>query len=302
MKKVFFIGMLSILLVSTVVYAGFHFGMKGAVKKQTKKVDENVKEEKEMEEQFQETKRELREAEQEKASGNANVGDVRSGKTFSKTGSTGLTGTMPAQSLSDANETISEGYYEATTLSEVDEHLAAANIKKDVVIFGFTGTHGTHELPDTGQYGDYTDTWGEDSDYNPTASSPSYTISGDELTVTDNITGLIWVRDADGPGCNDGNTSTWTVAITFCEDLDFAGEDDWRLPNVRELMSIVDYGKDSAPRINPIFTNTASSYYWTSTTYVPSPPAVWTVDFADGVVDYRSKTISRYVRAVRSGP
>ena len=67
------------------------------------------------------------------------VGEVKTGSTFfagavaEKTGS----GT---QTLSDASEVVAAGYYAATTLSAVDAHLAAENIKKDVVIFGITGT------------------------------------------------------------------------------------------------------------------------------------------------------------------
>ena len=48
---------------------------------------------------------------------------------------------FPTRTLSAANETVQEGYYAATTLSAVDADLAIGNIKKDIVIFGFTGTH-----------------------------------------------------------------------------------------------------------------------------------------------------------------
>ncbi len=47
---------------------------------------------------------------------------------------------FPTRTLSAANETVQEGYYAATTLSAVDADLAVGNIKKDIVIFGFTGT------------------------------------------------------------------------------------------------------------------------------------------------------------------
>ena len=52
-------------------------------------------------------------------------------------------------------------------------------------------------------------------------------------TVTDNCTGLIWQKDSG----NDGNPLRWCSALAYCENLDFGGHDDWRLPNVRELQS-----------------------------------------------------------------
>lgn len=157
------------------------------------------------------------------------------------------------------------------------------------------------ELPDTGQYGDYTATFGEDSDYNFTASSPSYTDNGDG-TVTDNLTGLMLVKDGNSAGCNNGNTLTWEQALTFCEELNFAGYTDWRLPNVKELESIVDCGTFN-PAINTLyFLNTKNSNYWTSTTFKPNTGYAWVVVFNNGYVNITNKTNSYYVRAVRGGP
>jgi len=312
MKKMIFIFSMVSILLASITYAGLNFGIKGAVKKRTKKVDEKVKEEKETEEEFQE-------AEQEKATGDANVGDVRAGKTFSKTGSTGLTGTMP--NIGQENftpttsaQTISEGYHDGTGEVAGDADLVARNIKKGVTIFGKLGTcEGGHELPDTGQHKCYNNTeeiacpsegqdfYGQDANYNSPASSPSYTDNGD--TVTDNITGLEWVKDATSTGCFSGSKMPWEVALSSCANLVYAGHDDWRLPNVKELMSIVDYGS-SSPAINePPFANTKlDNYYWTSTTYVPGGSVAWLVSFDDGDVGYSGKVGSYYVRPVRGGP
>ena len=83
----------------------------------------------------------------------------------------------------------------------------------------------------------------------------------------------------------------------------YAGYTDWRLPNVRELMSIVDYGAAAAPRINTTaFPGAVSDYYWTSTTYVPTTTNAWYVYFNSGSVYYNLKTTSSYVRCVRAGP
>lgn len=70
----------------------------------------------------------------------AAVGDVKDTVTFFSVTGTIKTGTMATRTLNPDNETVLAGYYAATTLSTVDIHLAAANIKQGVTIFGFLGT------------------------------------------------------------------------------------------------------------------------------------------------------------------
>jgi hypothetical protein len=93
-------------------------------------------------------------------------------------------------------------------------------------------------------------------------------------TISDNATGLVWMKGDSGYGLD------WGAALTYCEDLNYAGSDDWRLPNVKELQSIVDYSRSpdttNSAAIDPLFevtiiTNEAgeSDYpaYWSSTTH-----------------------------------
>ena len=111
-------------------------------------------------------------------------------------------------------------------------------------------------------------------------------------TITDNATGLTWRQGTDG-------TMNWQGALSFCEDLDYAGYTDWRLPDVKELRSIVDNSKVS-PAINTtFFPGTQSSYYWTSTTYAGSTSYAWHVTFFNGYVYDSNKSSSNYVRCVR---
>ena len=93
-------------------------------------------------------------------------------------------------------------------------------------------------------------------------------------TVTDLTVGLTWQQNDSGVGMD------WKNAISYCENLTLAGEDEWRLPNVKELQYIVDYSRspdttDSAA-IDPVFETTVFSnelgnndyaYYWSSTTH-----------------------------------
>jgi hypothetical protein len=90
-------------------------------------------------------------------------------------------------------------------------------------------------------------------------------------TITDLATGLMWTK------ADSGVTMNWEKALSYAEKLKYAGYDDWRLPNAKELQSIVDYTRapdaaDAAYRsaaINPIFDLTKTeSWFWTSTTHL----------------------------------
>jgi hypothetical protein len=92
----------------------------------------------------------------------------------------------------------------------------------------------------------------------------------------------------------------WCDALAYCENLSFAGHNDWRLPNVRELQSIVDYWH-FAPSIDPMF-GAFFSWYWSSTSFADNPVNAWSVHFSYGRVGNVDKDNFFYVRAVRSGP
>jgi len=107
------------------------------------------------------------------------------------------------------------------------------------------------------------------------AGSPRFTDNGDG-TVTDNATGLMWVKDHNALGSPFNGTVIWTDAIDACEALSFAGHDDWRLPNVKELGSIFDYSLGTPWTDPAFFTLFSNGSYWTSTTQSTSPTyAYW---------------------------
>lgn len=208
--------------------------------------------------------------------------------------------------VSPSTGTYKAGYYSAFTLQNVDSDLKAENIKNGFCIFNTTGTLRTG-LPDTGQLKSYSTYYAqtagnppvEDCHYSSIASSPSYTDNGDG-TITDNITGLMWVKDGNSVGCNNGATLNWEGALNFCDTSTFAEYTDWRLPNVRELQSIVDYTK-SGPSINTTyFLNTKITYYWSSTTPVGFTTNAWCVAFNQGdLTSAYNKINNAYVRPVR---
>lgn len=93
-------------------------------------------------------------------------------------------------------------------------------------------------------------------------------------TITDNNTGLMWMQT------DSGTCMPWAKALDYCKNLDHAGYSDWRLPNAKELQSIVDYARSPATTnsaaIDPVFSATAITdeggnanypFYWTSTTH-----------------------------------
>lgn len=80
-------------------------------------------------------------------------------------------------------------------------------------------------------------------------------------SVTDAATGLTWQKADSGRGLD------WKDALAYAESLRLAGHDDWRLPNAKELQSIVDYSR--SPAIDPVFSmSDAKGYYWTGTTHL----------------------------------
>ncbi|MGA1839503.1 MAG: DUF1566 domain-containing protein [bacterium] len=118
-------------------------------------------------------------------------------------------------------------------------------------------------------------------------------------TVTDSLTGLMWTKDATLPG----ETKAWAEALAFCNDLVLAGHNDWRLPNIKELLSLIDYSKyDPALPSDHPFSGVVSGNYWSSTSYAGYPVNAWVVNlyFGDDYY-YRRKSYRNLVWPVRSG-
>lgn len=234
------------------------------------------------------------------ALGSAATTDIMAGKTADiNCDNLAETGTMPVQTFNPANDTVNAGYYAATTLSAADTDLAAGNIALGVDIFGKTGTYaGAYALPDAGQTGSYTATFGEDHDYAPAAAQPNYTDNGNG-TTTDNRTGLMWANNGTSPGCANGTYITWEAALVYCEGLTYAGFSDWRLPNNRELLSIINFQNNNPAIDTTYFINTMSYFYWSSTSNSSNAMEVL---FTDGTSQAMGKANTLSVRCVRAGP
>ena len=161
---------------------------------------------------------------------------------------------------------------------------------------------------------------------------PDAATQGDGWLMTrDNVTGLVWeMKTSDGsihdrtrkftwcdtnPATNGGNQGTCGTAtgaaatdtqafIRALNDAQFGGYSDWRLPSIKELLSLVDLGAMFPSIDDAWFPNTVSSSdarYWSSTTSAKYASDVWLVYFTEGSGSYFFKSDKYYVRAVRVG-
>lgn len=139
----------------------------------------------------------------------------------------------------------------------------------------------------------------------PRVAPDSRYIDHGDGTVSDSRTGLMWKRCSEGQsgaGCTGtASSQTWQQALGSASTSSFAGHTDWRLPNVKELQSLVETGCRS-PSINTThFPNTESFFYWSSTTVLAGPTTAFAFAFDIGSgVDW-SKSSAVHVRLVRAG-
>ena len=135
--------------------------------------------------------------------------------------------------------------------------------------------------------------------------NPRFTDNGDG-TVSDNLTGLIWLKNANCFG-----TRIWNNALSDCNGLasglcglsDGSSAGEWRLPQIKEIQSLIDFENVSLalPSGHP-FLNALSYYYWSSTTYAGYHYIAWAVHMGFGDVRANDKySVNYYVWPVRGG-
>ncbi len=121
---------------------------------------------------------------------------------------------------------------------------------------------------------------------------------GEDEVVKDSVTGLMWQKTY-----KDG-VKKFANALSTCENLDYAGFTDWRLPNKNELATLADYGKYHPASVFPDMPNRS---FRTSTSDAKKSPTTddwknaWYVTFYDGIVNFAGKSNSDIVRCVRRG-
>lgn len=151
-------------------------------------------------------------------------------------------------------------------------------------------------LPGTGQLKSYTNTFGENADYN--VNPPGFLLHGNG-TLTDTVTGLMWQQ-------MDGGEMTYANAKLFVDTLTLGGYTNWRLPNAHEAFSILNHDATN-PAMDLLFwTKTAAEYWWSSDQQVGDPSKVWCTNAGGGIGNHPiAETVSAggskkfHVRAVR---
>jgi len=108
-------------------------------------------------------------------------------------------------------------------------------------------------------------------------------------TITDTKTGLMWQKQFTNP-------LSWAQAVDYAKKLNLAGHSDWRLPTIKELITLIDFGK-----YEPVtgFPEMSPDYFWSSSSYAPHSGFAWVVDFYNGKGDPVDKDCDLYVRCVR---
>jgi hypothetical protein len=134
--------------------------------------------------------------------------------------------------------------------------------------------------------------------------NPRFTVETN--CITDNLTGLMWVRDL--RMVNSGGILTWQDALNLIDNANkgtgYCGYKDWHLPTVSELNSLNNYGQSNiADWLNTQgFLNVrASPGYWSSTTFAPDSNDAWSVFFDTGLVGTSGKSRTGVVWPVRGG-
>ena len=148
------------------------------------------------------------------------------------------------------------------------------------------------------------------------APTPRFTDNGNG-TVTDRLTGLVWLKDGIcekfwGSDSATVNPRPWAQAVQSANLLaagscglnDGSKAGDWRLPNRKELDTLIDLGQSNPalPEGWPLGDSVLGVFYWTSTTVAPPLSTnAWAFNVFNGVVFYTAKTDELHVRPVRGG-
>jgi len=137
----------------------------------------------------------------------------------------------------------------------------------------------------------------------PAQAQSRYSTSIDGSEVNDSQTGLVWRRCAEGMAWSGGTCTGTTATYTHEQALARAKtQSGWRLPNVKELGSIVDRTRSNPAIDVAAFPATSPNTFWSSSPYAGDAPDVggaWFVGFGNGSVHYNLRSYSYAVRLVR---
>ncbi len=105
-------------------------------------------------------------------------------------------------------------------------------------------------------------------------------------TVKDNLTGLVWTKDYKF-------SVKWDEASAYCENLDYAGLTNWRLPDIKELISLVKIDNPKGTAVTD-FPAMPKEGFWSKTMVKKDPNSAWDIKFMSGMVSKDSMHNRRY--------
>ncbi len=164
-------------------------------------------------------------------------------------------------------------------------------------------------LPKTGQTGSYNP--GDDGDVeagwwvgkkiaNNKTRFIEKTLDGDDVVI-DRATGLMWPKDNSLAGGRSNSATGWISQIIYANGLDFAGFTDWRMPNINELISIINWSQFNPAISNPPFINTISALLWSSTKHTDLIHYFWCLGASEGKIEYYDRNDLHRIKCVRGG-
>ena len=140
----------------------------------------------------------------------------------------------------------------------------------------------------------------------PQTTPTSQFVNNGDGTVTDLTTGLMWMQCSlgqvwvNGACTGDAQTLNWQEALLLAHGYQFASQDGWRLPNIKELASLTER-QCVRPAINEtLFPSTPSDDFWTSTPSVRDPQRAWVVAFFNSSNSIKDKQRFVFARLVRT--
>ncbi len=161
----------------------------------------------------------------------------------------------------------------------------------------------------TGQTTNYAvgdDAWWSTNGVGVALPKPRFSVLSDTNLVLDNLTGLMWVRNVNLDAEVELGMKTWYECIEYCNALDYGSYDDWRLPNLREFQSLLDYGMigPALPEGHPFTgfeTMDSYTFHWTSSAVATYANSRWLVKVLSGEVAAWSWGAKYYAWPVRGG-
>jgi hypothetical protein len=138
--------------------------------------------------------------------------------------------------------------------------------------------------------------YGQDGHYLQSSLGQHFYTDHGNSTVTDEITGLMWEQ------VFSDEKMPWSDALTYCEANTTGGYNDWRLPGILELSTLVDAGRSNPPIDPTAFPSTPNEAFWSSSSHAYYSDYAWLVFFNLGYVTGDAKSSDYRVRCVRRGP